>query len=279
MRKSIILLVTLILAEFQVNASEPVSARVQGMGGAGVALPTDVSAVYWNPAGLYLQNRMAMDFSFRFDELNLPDNWGFSYLNYSRSTRHGAGLGIYRFLDKGHLDGGNALAILMATVYKTPIGLPVGLSFKYINERWSDEDREGYWTGDLGFLLPYGPWLFSACVQSITHPGSHLVPYRILTGLSWTMNGKITAAVQGSALEWEDLQDFDLPEWRIGAEIRLSDSFAGQGGWVSAGSDEYWTFGLSIIQKRRARLSCAYHWYPTGGNNDRFYLSYGYFLQ
>lgn len=260
-------------------ASEPAGSRIQGMGGAGVAAPFDVATVYWNPAGIYFQNRMGMDFTFSFDELEWPQDWGFSYLNYSRSSKTGAGFGVYRVRDAFTPEGGDAVAALISTVYRTPIGLPVGLSFKYINERWSDEGRKSHWSGDLGLLLPYGPWLLGLCIQSITDPSSHLVPYRILTGLSWRMGDKLTAAAQLSGASWEDFEDIDQAELRTGLDISFSRAFSLQGGWVRTPDEEYWTGGLGLQHERRARLSVAYHWYPEGEHSDRLYVSYSYYLQ
>lgn len=260
-------------------ASEPAGSRIQGMGGAGVAVPFDVSTVYWNPAGIYFQNRLGTDFTFSFDELEWPQDWGFSYLNYSRSSKTGAGLGIYRVKETHAPEGGDAVTVLLSTVYRTPIGLPVGLSFKYINERWADEGRKSHWSGDLGLLLPYGSWLLGLCIQSITDPNSHLVPYRILAGISWRMGDMVVAAAQLSGRSWEDFEDIDKAELRAGLDVSFSRAFSLQGGWVRTPDAEYWTGGLGLQHQRRTRLSVAYHWYREDEPSDRLYVSYSYLLQ
>jgi hypothetical protein len=268
-----------LLLGLQSQAFEPAGSKIQGMGGAGAAVPFEVTTVYWNPAGLYLQNRMGMDFTFSFEEVEWPQNWGFSYLNYSPTNRTGKGLGIYRIMDNSGPEGGDAVSVLLSTVYKTPIGLPIGLSVKYINESWADEGRKSHWSGDLGVVIPYGGWLLGLCVQSISDPNSHLNPFRILAGLSWRIGEILTFAAQVSALDWDDFEEIDQMELRTGVDLGLSRTFSVQGGWVRTATEVYWTGGAGLFHQRRARLSAAYHWYPDGERDDRFYLSYGYFMQ
>ena len=280
MKKKLILpLLILLIPPQSSQAIEPAGSRVQGMGGAGVALPSDVATIFWNPAGLYYHDHLAMDFTFSFEQFGWPQNWSFSYLNFSKSQRRGAAFGLYRMKDLSSPDGGNAVAALLSTVYKTPIGLPVGLSFKYINENWADQGRTSYFSADLGLLLPYNSWLLGFCIQSMTDPNTHLFPYRLLLGLSWKAGRKITAAFQASAESWNDLENPDQAELRSGLEFRLTGAFSLQGGWVRTKAEEYWTGGIMLQNGNRARLSLAYHWYPEVQRNDRSYISYSYYLQ
>jgi|GEM_PF-2562809 len=262
------------------QAYEPVNARVQAMGGAGIALPTDVATVFYNPAGLYLQDRIALDLTLGFGEFGWPENWGVSYLKYVRSARTGAGIGLYRIEDSSLPPGGDAVAAILATVYRTPIGIPLGFSFKYINEKWADEDRKGYFSGDLGIVLPYKSWLLGLNFQSFTDPGSRLFPYRVLCGVSQNLGGKITAALQIGVNDWDDLKNLNQAEYRLGLEARFSRALSLAGGWVQDSTKEkYWTGGMGLYSDGGfARLHLAYHWYPQGTGDDRLFLSYNYYL-
>lgn len=279
MRKALLLqLFVLSMAATYARGYEPAGARVQGMGGAGVALPSDVTTVFWNPAGLFFHDGIALDLTFSFEELSWPRNWGFSYLNYSRSGKSGAGFGLYRIEDSWTTEGGDAVAAILSTVYRTPIGLPLGVSFKYINENWADQGRTSYFSGDLGIFLPYGSWLLGACIQSVTRPGSQLFPYRVLLGLSWGLRRGVTAGFQMNVTRWEELDEPDQAELRAGVNLQFSGAFSAQGGWARTVGEEYWTGGIGLRGGGGASLHVAYHYYTKGDCRDRLFLSYSYYL-
>jgi hypothetical protein len=258
---------------------EAVGSRVQGMGGTGAALPYEAVTVFYNPAGIYLQDRIAFDFSLGFDELNWPGDWSFSYLKYNRTAQQGAGFGLYRTKNAGMHNGGDAVAALISTVWKTPIGLPLGLSFKYINENWNGGDRQHYFTGDAGVVLPYQSWLVGLSVQSFTQPDSKLYSYQVLAGLSRTF-GKITATLQGNFATWDDLKHFDEAEYRFGVELQMSNQMALRGGRIKTGDCEYWTGGIGLYAGGGlGQINLAYHWFPDGEEDDRFFISYDQYLK
>ncbi len=261
-------------------ASEPAAARVQGMGGAGAALPFEAVTVFYNPAGIYLQDRIALDLTFRFDDIEWPGNWGLSYLKYQRSSGRGAGFGIYRMKTSDSYGSGDAIAALLATVYKTPIGIPVGLSFKYINENWNETGREGYFTSDLGVMKPFGGWIAGLTFQSVTKPGSKIFPYRLLLGISRSLGGKITAAFQTGVDSWDDLKNLHQAEYRFGLELRASKSLTLQGGHVKTTEEDYWTGGFGLVTGGGLTgVYFAYHWYPELDGSDRSFVSYSYYLK
>ncbi len=252
---------------------------MQAMAGAGVALPMEAVTVFYNPAGIFLQDRIALDMTLGFDDLGLPGSWGISYLKYVQSAKRGAGFGVYRIKDSLPIES-DAIAAILATVYQTPIGLPVGVSFKYISENWNDEGREGYFSGDVGALMPYRGFMLGLNFQSITDPESRLLPYRVLFGASRSFGGKITAAFQLGVDDWDDFKNLDHAEYRLGIELRPSSSFALQGGKVETPDLEYWTAGLGLFANGGlASLHAAYHWYPDLDNYDRFYIGYSYYLR
>ncbi|MBU1880968.1 hypothetical protein KKA08_02965 [bacterium] len=261
------------------QALEPAGARIQGMGGAGVALPEDATTVWYNPAGLYFNNRIAVDATLGFSDIGLPALWGISYLKYEQANLRGAGFGVYRLTSPFQPDA-DAVATLLSTVYLTPIGIPVGVTFKYINEKWPDEERKHYFTGDVGAFVPWGKFLVGLNLQNVTNPGSQIIPSRINLGVSYRLGQMITGSLQGSFVSWDEVEDFDQAEYRLGAEFRPSSGIAIQAGRVQNAYDDYWTGGLGLFTNGGlAGLSAAYHWFPSGNSDDRFYVSYRYLLK
>lgn len=272
---------TLSLAYFLIFACacwayEPAGVKIQGMGGAGVALPEGAATVYWNPAGLYFNDRIGADLTFGFDDFDYPGSWGLSYLNYSTSERRGAGFGVYRIKKALVSEEGDAVAALLSTVYRTPVGLPLGLSFKYINERWTDQGRKNYFSLDLGFYVPFGGWLWSCSFQSVTSPDSRIFPYRALLGTSWGLQKTMTLILQVAADRWETLENPDQADLRAGLNWLTSKALSIQGGWAKNPAEKYWTGGIDLSNMGYTHLSIAYHWHPEERDRDRLFVGYSY---
>ncbi|RJP75543.1 MAG: hypothetical protein C4524_11675 [Candidatus Zixiibacteriota bacterium] len=266
----------MLLAQTQlVAALEPAGARAQSMGGTGAALPTEPASLYWNPAGLFFQNGLAMDVTLQFAGRDWPNTWGLTYTKYSARARQGAGMGLYRILEKPGPDAGNAFVTVLTSIYRTPLGLPLGFSFKYITERMSGEDRKNYVTGDVGLFLPLSGFLLGAGFQSVTQPDSRLFPYRVNLGLSWNYRHKVTLASQLSGRTWDEFKHPEQGRWAVGLEIAPSKKFSLQGGYSESPLERYWTGGLGLSSGRGARLHLGYQWHPDGGRDDRVFLSYG----
>jgi hypothetical protein len=261
------------------TAVEPVSARLQGMGGAGVAMASDVGTVYYNPAGLFFHNNIAIDVSLQSEGMDWPQGWGITYLKYTKGQQGGAGFGIYRIIDNSIPEGGNALASQVTTVYKTPVGVPIGLSLRYINEKWADQKRGNYFAADFGLLIPYRGLLLGVNFQNMLRPDSHLFPYHILVGASWSPAVWLSAAVQVSAADGNQLKYMDQTELRSGLELHPFNLLSLMGGYVKYQDIRYWTAGLGISSSSlNTRFFFAYHWYPEGGGDDRLYFTYNYYL-
>jgi hypothetical protein len=283
MRKIILVVCWLVLlTSGTLSAGEPFSARVEAMGGAGVVIPDDATTIFWNPAGLMYQDHIALDLTLQFDDKDWPGSWGASYLNYNRLQAQGAGLGIYRLksFPQAGSPGGNVVAALLSTVYRTPIGLPVGLTFKYLNEKWNQEKRRNLFTLDAGFLVPVSSFMVGLSFQSLTSPDSHFLPYRVLAGLGWTYEGKITLVSQAIVNNWSEVQHLnEAADLRFGLELAPIRSLALQGGWAQRPGEKYWTGGVGVSSgDRRSRINLAYHWHPSGNVDDRLYFSLGYYL-
>jgi len=280
-KKALLLIQFLLLVPLpSAFALEPAGARIQSLGGAGVALPAETAAIYWNPAGIYYQDRLAVDMTLQFDKWEWPGNWGFSYLNYSHSARRGAGLGIYRMFIEApadSLEDSDALATLLSTVYRSPVGLPLGLSLKYVNENWQGEGRKSYFTADVGSMLALGSFHLGANFQSVTQPKSRIYPYQVLLGLSWIWEQKATLACQATVHDWNDLEHLDEADLRAGLEIAPFSVLALQAGWRDVPGEKYWTGGFTLgAREGSGQLHFAYHWHPSGDIDDRFFVGYNY---
>jgi hypothetical protein len=267
-----------LLAAGVTGAAEPAGVRLLSLGGAGVALPGEAASLYWNPAALYYQDRIAMNITTEYEKLDWPVNWGFTYTNYSRSLKQGAGLGVYRIIQP---QGGNATAVMMTTVYPTPLKLPLGMSFKYIRENWSGVGKKNYFSIDLGTMLPLGPFLLGASVQSVTQPQSRLFPYRVLLGASFTLQGWLTLTSQAGVRTWDEARDADLADLRAGIEFAPFTYLSFQGGWRQIPGEMYWTSGVGLSDGRnRHHLNLGYYWHPDRqrSDQDRYFVGYDYML-
>ncbi|MFH1862921.1 MAG: hypothetical protein ABH878_08940 [bacterium] len=281
MRRTLFIwLLALLLTGSAVRANEPASARIQGLAGSGVALCDDPAVVYWNPAGIFYQNRIGLDATFFFETEALdvvpPQNWGISYVNYSPSIRRGSGFGIYRKVDSAVPEGGNATAVVLATVYPTPLGIPMGLSLKYIQEKWAAEGRKHYFTADAGVVLPWEKLRVGFCLQSLPRVNSRLFPHRILFGAYWKMTDFIGFAAQVSLDEWSDFNALDEAQRSIGAEIKPLKWLWVRGGWINNPFADSWCLGISFQDnKAHTQLHLTYRRNPDATEHNLF-ISYTY---
>ncbi len=262
-----------------VQGAEPAGTRIISMGGTGTALPTEAATIYWNPAGLYFFDRLGADFTFQFADFGWPENWGFSYSNYSRSRQSGAGMGIYRqkLESPDSLKFGDAVMVQLASVYLLPLNLPLGLSAKYINENWEDGGRKSYFSMDLGTGYKMGGLYVGASVQSVTQPDSRIFPYRVLGGASFEIGNLATIAVQATASRWSDVEELDPPDWRAGVEIAPSDGYSFQAGRRETADQKFWTMGIGMGSKRALTRLYAGYQLPDGDDGEKsLFVSYVY---
>ena len=273
------LLFSLLVVALPVQGAEPAGTRIVSMGGTGAALPTEAATVYWNPAGLYFFDRLASDFTFQFARFNWPENWGFSYSNYSRSRQSGAGLGVYRqkLESPDTLNFGDAVMVQVASVYMLPLKLPLGFSAKYINENWEDGGRKSYFTMDAGTGLKLGGLYIGASVQSVTQPDSRIYPYRVLGGASFEFGNLATIAVQASASRWLEIEDMDPPDRRAGVEIAPIEGYSFQAGRRETADQKFWTMGFGMGSKQgRTRLYVGYQLPDDEDGEKSLFVSYVY---
>lgn len=146
-----------------------VGARATALGGAYTALADDVTAIYWNPAGLAQLNQT---------ELNLMHNKWFSGINYEflgvaypienltfatsltylymddikEVLRDTEGKGNGRYWETGKVFTAEDMAISLAFAQALEENLFMGANFKYIHESIENESALGV-AMDLGILV------------------------------------------------------------------------------------------------------------------------------
>ncbi|MDD5067083.1 MAG: PorV/PorQ family protein [bacterium] len=135
------------------------NARVAGLGESFTALADDVSAIYWNPAGLSILKNMevGLNYNMYFDDM--------SYLNlqFSRSFRFGSiGLNISSFNYGGidnYVNGSLAgtidssdLMVMLGYSASLLNDLYFGINFKYVLEKLTSEYSGTALAGDIGLL-------------------------------------------------------------------------------------------------------------------------------
>ncbi|MFH1368548.1 MAG: PorV/PorQ family protein [Elusimicrobiota bacterium] len=153
-------------------------ARAIGMGGAFSAVSAEISALYWNPAGLgYLQKK---EISAMYDKDFIDTKNCFLGYGQPAAETGGFGFGWYRVandFEKTDISGnslgsgeysGNVLT-LGAGYYR---GLPfsVGISLKYMDERIDSYSISGA-ALDAGLLYEYSSFRFAVVMQNVLNTG------------------------------------------------------------------------------------------------------------
>ena len=140
-----------------------VGARPLALGEAYVALADDISAIYWNPAGLAQLERPEVGFTYNrwFEDI------GYHFFGYSHPIDDSVlafsiyylGGGDIEGSDDGGIPTGNVSAydLALAFSYSRRLieGLSGGLNFKFIREKLSDEVASAF-AFDLGALYKTG---------------------------------------------------------------------------------------------------------------------------
>jgi len=140
-----------------------VGARPLALGEAYVALADDISAIYWNPAGLVQLTRQEVGFTYNkwFEDI------GYNFLGYSYPLNKSIlALSVY-YLGGGNIEGSDGggnptsefsmydLAFAFSYSRKLISGLSAGLNFKFITEKLEDETGNAF-AFDFGALYKTG---------------------------------------------------------------------------------------------------------------------------
>jgi len=253
----------------------PVDARGAAMGEASVAITEDVSALWWNPAGLgcvktpqllFMHNEYIQDLRQEYGAVAIPIKGkipgvvGFSinYLDYGKLDRITITSGNAG-TTTGNFDM-NAWAATLAYSNRYNKDLSLGVSVKYIQDKL-DTIKGTAWAVDGG--LKY--WVRSnlALGYSFSNLGSKIkyenessdLPLTHRIGLGWhALNNKFTAvldAVYTNRMGWS---------YNAGGEYWIIPKFAVRGGYLTGrDTKDKYTVGAGFVHKN---ISLDYSYSP-----------------
>lgn len=163
MKKYMILILLFLIPEYSHATSLqilrlPVGARQTGMGGAGIGMDDETTAIYWNPAGLTSTN----DKTGSLMHVNWFGGMTYEVISVTKERDNGYfGLGVEYFSAGGMLETdvnnnelGNfspfdlCISLGMAKVFNTT---PLGMTVKYIYSKLKDADYT--FAADIGTIL------------------------------------------------------------------------------------------------------------------------------
>jgi hypothetical protein len=145
-----------------------VGAKAAAMGGAYTALADDVTAIYWNPAGLAQLNRTELNFmhnewfcginyeflaaAYPIENLTFATSLIYLYMDEIKEVlRDTKGNGNGRYWETGKVFSAEDMALSLAFAQALEENLFMGANFKYIHQSIEDESASGFGL-DLGVL-------------------------------------------------------------------------------------------------------------------------------
>jgi long-subunit fatty acid transport protein len=229
-------------------------ARAAGMGDAFTSISDDVTAAYWNPAGLaqikktelsMMHNTYLVDTQYQFLGAAFPVKSNTVAFSFFRLD-HGD-IDEYSGSDVkiGSFDAGST-AINISFARKISEGFLLGVSGKYVSEN-IDSEKASTFAGDIGLLLTQGKFNFGLSLQ---HLGGGLtfvqeespLPQTFRLGTSTKfLNEKLLAA-----LDFSKPQD-DSGTLHLGAEFRALSAIALRGGYQTTPGNQLDVSGLKGI--------------------------------
>jgi hypothetical protein len=227
----------------------PVGVRAIGMGGAAVAAPRDVSAIFWNPAALAaLDHHQVAGTRADLFGTGLRHNDVAAALPLRRGRTLGFGW-FHAGADDGELDYAEN-RFELAGGAQVRAGLSVGASLKYLTRSL---DIDGFDSGrgrgaglDVGMqwrplsTLHFGAALQDATNTRVDYDGADSVPVyerALRAGLDWQAAPPVRVAAQ--------LDD----QWRIGGEVTPTDGVAFRAGLRQAlkeSESPIWSVGAGL---------------------------------
>ncbi len=266
----------------------PVNAYSVGMGSAGVALAHDPSIIFWNPGGIGLLDRLAVEFSMASSGLESPGSWAFIMANSSDNDDNRFGLGIIRQhseLDESTYKSYTVL-LPLATSLKTN-SLPIGMTVKMLSEKLNDEDWHFGAGIDFGVMWQTKTGMLLG-LSRLNIFGSSLRSYERQTWFGFGWEKKDFPVKMGAQCRLDRPLDLDYinQHYRTGVEIDLTDDkqtakkeyqYSVQTGFIREGDTNYLSGGISAL-----KIADSVHFSYSMGVDTRtwshriYMLTYGY---
>lgn len=279
-----ILFISTVAAVPLVQDHPPVTAITAGMGFSAVAMVDNPASLFWNPALIGTMNRMTLDFSMAAPVGDSPGSWSVFIANNMEGQPSRFGLGIVRRYSYYKDSGYRSFQIISPVAYKVgKSDLPFGVSFKFITERFDEQDSWVYGLGfDIGTVwsAPEG-FRISLATQNVAGSDLRSFPSETWAGLSW---GNFESRVIASAQIRVDrpFNNSALSRYfSYGATSRTTAELPDvQAGYMRRGDNFWITTGLHYrLESRSSYLEYAFIFVPDDSSNQTHYLTYGYAMK
>ncbi len=245
-----------------------VSARHAGMGGAGMALPADATAAFWNPSGLaFLKqntavltyNRWIEETKHHFFTANYNTDYGVFALQYIATGVDG--------IEQREIPSDEPTAVFSS--HDICLGFSysrllnknwsVGVTGKYVYERiLSDISAIAL---DLGATYRDENWLFAAAIVNVGRSNEFIhervaLPRGLRLGASKNIFKKADHRIQ-TIWEISKYQSENI-KINMGSEYSFTEKFFARIGYQFAYDAKSWTVGLGMMLGERFELDYAY---------------------
>lgn len=268
--KTITIFITLLLTNYG-SAKEidnplkiGIGARAIGLGGAYTALSDDLSAIYWNPAGLVNINLAQIYMMKNSWQADVNQSFlAFSQLIEPRRFSFGSSINYL------HQPGVKDLLISLAYAGQLRNNLSLGVGVTSIQQMVNNQKARGI-KGDLGLLFrPSKNLVWGVCLQNL---GQEMDFIKVIYSLPRTLKTGLAYLKDNSLISLDtELPKGNNPALMIGLERWLIKQIAVRCGWRY---QKHNSTGLSLgLGLRAANLQLDYGWRPDKDSKDNHRLS------